>query len=145
MSKYLPSCLSYETITVCISFVAHGASYCVFNLLFYFSSVLMGPGFWEKKNWVVPLTILPAVNKLELDVWFRCQYIYVSIPPGLCLVSRWITPLPFSEASGELLCQQANDWKCPLSASSKAEGSYCLQGPSTQEQSWFFFHCLLQA
>lgn len=37
MNKFLPMYLGSETITVCVSFIAHAASYCLFNLLFNFS------------------------------------------------------------------------------------------------------------
>lgn len=49
---------------------------------------------------MAPGTMLPAVSKLELDVWFWCQCIYVSMPPGRCAVSKGIDPLPSSEALG---------------------------------------------
>lgn len=110
------------------------------TFLFFF---LMGPGFWEKKNWVAPLTISPAVNKLELNVGFQSWHISVSVPRGRCIVSGWLIPLLFSETSGDY-CASRPVTECLLSASSKAEGGHGLQGPSTWEQAWFFFHCLPQ-
>lgn len=50
LSKCLPLYLGSETNTVCISFIAHGASYCVFKLLFDFSSFFNGSRFLRKKK-----------------------------------------------------------------------------------------------